>query len=111
MRIVYSYCRLLLGSWLLMGGIALQFYPSVSAAERDTRWRERQLVSIPTDERPGWVKRQDNEDASAQAAIRMTGVLIGGLGLTAALHEVVFLSASYRRRSRSGDKRRVGTFE
>ncbi len=105
MRNLYSYFRLLLGSWVFMGGIALQFFPSAAATEREGRWRERQLPSIPSEERLGWIEKQDERDAEAQVAVRMTGIAIGGLGFMAALHEVAYLSARYQRRFPSSNRR------
>ena len=35
MRNIYSFLRLIFASWMFMGGIALQFFPSAAAVERD----------------------------------------------------------------------------
>ena len=97
MRVAYSYARLFIASWLFMGGIALQFVPSAAAVARDARWRERQLQTVPAEQRAQWVEDRDNEDANSQAYLRLFGVLVGGLGLAMALRETAYLNARYSR--------------
>jgi len=97
MRVAYSYARLFIASWLFMGGVALQFVPSAAAVERDSRWRERQLRTVPADQRAQWVDGRDTEDANSQAYFRLFGVLLGGLGFAAALREAAYLNARYSR--------------
>jgi hypothetical protein len=96
MSITYSYIRLILASWLLLGGVSLQFVPSAAAVDRDGRWRERRIQSVPTDQRPQWVQEQDSQDARAEANVRLFGVLMGGIGLGMLIHEATYLSAVYR---------------
>jgi hypothetical protein len=96
-RVIFSYARLLLASWLFMGGIALQFGPSAAATARDARWRERQLATVQADLRAQWVEDRDVEDARSQAYLRLCGVLIGGVGLAVALRETMYLGARYGR--------------
>jgi hypothetical protein len=96
-RVIYSYARLFLASWLLMGGVAIQFLPSAAAVARDARWRERQLQAVPADEKTQWVEDRDTEDARTQAYVRLFGVLLGGLGLAAALRETALLIGRYSR--------------
>jgi hypothetical protein len=97
MRIFYSYARLFIASWLFMGGLAVQFLPSAASVARDARWRERQLKAVPANQRAQWIEDRDAEEASSQAYVRLFGVLLGGLGLAAALREAAYLSARYRR--------------
>jgi hypothetical protein len=91
MRAIYSYARLFLASWLFLGGVAVLFGPSAAAVARDARWRERQLQTIPRDQRAQWVEDRDIEDARTQAYVRLLGVLVGGLGFGAALRETAYL--------------------
>ena len=95
MRIFYSYGRLFLASWLFMGGVALQFVPSAAAVARDDRWRDRQLQTIPVEQRAQWLEEHDLAEGRAQAYLRFFGVLMGGLGFAAALREAAYLSARY----------------
>jgi len=95
MRTVYCYARLVLASWLFLGGLAVLFGPSAASLERDARWRERQLLTIPAEERAQWVFDRDMEDARSQAYLRLFGILIGGLGFGAALGEAAYLCAWY----------------
>jgi hypothetical protein len=95
MRVAYSYARLFIASWLLMGGVALQFVPTSAALERDARWRQRQLQTMPAEQREQWVIDRDTEDANTQAYVRLLGVLLGGLGCAAALRETAYLHARY----------------
>jgi hypothetical protein len=97
MRVAFSYARLFIAYWLFMGGVALQFVPSAAAVARDTRWRDRQLQTVPADQRAKWVEDRDNEDANSQAYLRLFGVLLGGLGLAMALRETAYLNARYSR--------------
>jgi hypothetical protein len=91
MRAIYSYARLFLASWLFLGGLAVLFGPSAAAVARDARWRERQLQTVPADQRAQWVEDRDTEDARTQAYVRLLGVLVGGLGFGAALRETAYL--------------------
>jgi hypothetical protein len=97
MRIYYSYARLFIASWLFMAGIAIQFVPSPAAVARDTRWRERQLLTIPADQRAKWIEDRDMEDANHQAYLRIFGILMGGIGFAAALRETAYLTGKYGR--------------
>jgi hypothetical protein len=97
MRFFYSYIRLLIASTLLMGGLGLQFVPSQSAVARGVRWRARQLEAVPAAEREKWIAERDNEDSSAEAAVRVFGVLLGGLGLGGALLETAYLGGRFVR--------------
>ena len=97
MRVVFSYARLFVASWLFMGGLALQFGPSPAGIARDARWRDRQLKTVPADEHDQWLEDRDIKDASSQAYLRLSGVLMGGLGLAAALRETAYLSGRYGR--------------
>jgi hypothetical protein len=97
MRIFYSYARLFIASWLFMAGLSLQFLPSAAQMARDAHWRERQLASVPADQQAKWVEDRDTEDARAYAYLRIFGVLLGGLGLAAALRETAYLSGKYGR--------------
>jgi hypothetical protein len=97
MRVIYSYARLFIASWLFMAGIALQFVPSAAALERDARWRERHLQKVPADQRAQWVEDRDDVDARSQAYLRAFGVMLGGLGLAMALRETAYLSGRYGR--------------
>jgi hypothetical protein len=91
MRTVYSYIRLILASWAFMGGVAIQFVPSAAAVERDIRHRERMLRNVPVEEREEWVKARDLDDARSEAALRLFGVLLGGVGLAVALFEAAYV--------------------
>jgi hypothetical protein len=95
LRVFYSYGRLFIASWLFMGGVALQFVPSAAAMARDARWRERQLETIPVEQRAQWSEERDIAEGRAHAYLRFFGVLIGGLGFAAALRETAYLSARY----------------
>ena len=97
MRVIYSYGRLFIASWLFMGGLALQFVPTPSSVAREARWRERQLQAIPANQQAQWVEDRDIEDGRAQAYLRVCGVLLGGLGFAAALRETAYLRGRYGR--------------
>lgn len=97
MRFTYSYARLFIASWLFMGGVALQFIPSVAAVARDDRWRERQLQKVQPDQRQQWIEDRDAIDANSQAYTRLLGVLLGGFGLAMALRETASLTSRYNR--------------
>lgn len=97
MRTVYSYIRLALASWLLLGGVALQFVPSAAAVEREARRRERLLQAVPAEERAEWLRTHDLEDGRGEAYLRLFGVLIGGVGLAMALFEAAYVCARYSR--------------
>jgi hypothetical protein len=97
MRIFYSYGRLFLASCLLMGGLALVLPRSPAAVARDARWRERQLRAIPAGQQAQWVEERDAEDAQTEAYLRLFGVLVGGMGLAAALREAAYLGGRYCR--------------
>jgi uncharacterized iron-regulated membrane protein len=97
MRIVFSYSRLFIGSFLFMAGLSLLFLPSAAQIARDARWRERQLQAVPADQQAKWVEDRDTEDARAEAYLRIFGILLGGLGLAAALRETAYLSGKYGR--------------
>jgi hypothetical protein len=93
MRTVYSYVRLMLGSWMFLGGVALQFIPSAAAVQRAARDRERLLQTIPAEERAEWARMRDVEDARSEAYFRLFGVLLGGVGLAVALFEAAYVCA------------------
>ena len=96
-RVMYSYARLFIASWLFMGGVAIQFLPSPSAMQRDARWRERKLQSIKADEREKWIDDRDIEDSRSHAYLRLFGVVMGGTGFAMALREAAYLNARYSR--------------
>jgi len=93
MRSVYSFIRLTLASWMFMGGIALQFFPSVAAVEREASQRERLLPSIPAESRAEWIRVRDIEDAQSDSYVRLAGVLLGGVGFAMALFETAYVCA------------------
>jgi hypothetical protein len=97
MRVAFSYARLFIASWLFVGGAAIQLNPSQAAVARDARWRERQLQTIPADQRAHWEDERDREEASARAYLRLFGVLMGGSGFAMALREAAYLNARYSR--------------
>jgi hypothetical protein len=97
MRLVFSYCRLLLASWMFMAGLALLFMPTAAATERNARWRQRQLLKLPAEQHAQWIEEQDAEDARSQAYLRAFGVLLGGLGLSMALRETAYATGRYCR--------------
>jgi hypothetical protein len=97
MRVMFSYARLFIASWLFLGGVSILFGPSAAAVARDARWRERQLQTIPLDQHAKWIEDRDNEDASSQAYLRLLGILMGGFGFAAALREAAYLSGRYGR--------------
>src|SRR5262245_21280965 len=97
MRIFFSYARLFIASWLFMGGLAIQFLPSTEAVARNARWRERRLQAVPVEQRAQWIEDQDVADARPYAYLRLSGVLMGGLGLAAALRETAYLFGRYSR--------------
>jgi hypothetical protein len=78
---------------LFLGGIALQFVPSAAGVERDVRFRERQLQTVPVDERAEWLRLRDLEDAQSEGYLRLFGVLLGGIGFAAALFEAAYVCA------------------
>jgi hypothetical protein len=96
-RVFFSYARLFIASWLFMGGVALQFVPTAAAEARNARWREQQMQTVPADQRATWIEDRDTEDATSQAYLRLFGVLLGGLGLAAALRETAYLIGRYGR--------------
>ena len=85
MRVLFSYARLFVASWLFLGGLALLFGPSAASVARDARWRERQLLTIPTDQQAKWAEERDREDAGSQAYLRLFGVVLGGFGFAGAM--------------------------
>jgi|SRR5579872_3650621 len=93
MRTIYSYLRLTLASWMFLGGIALQFVPSSGAVDRESRYRERLLQSVPTEERAEWLRTRDLDDARDEAYLRLFGVALGGIGFAIALFETAYVSA------------------
>jgi hypothetical protein len=93
MRTVYSYIRLTLASWMFLGGVALQFVPSAGTVEREARYRERLLQSVPTQERAEWLQMRDLDDARSEAYLRLFGVAIGGIGFAMALFETAYVCA------------------
>ena len=97
MRTIYSYLRLLLGAWLVMGGLALQFVPSAASIEREARRRQRLLQEVPAAELDQWIRDRDLEDGRIQAYVKLLGALVGGLGLAGVVVEAVYLSAHFRR--------------
>ncbi len=97
MRVYLSYGRLFLASWFFLGGLALLFGPSPAGEARRMRERERELQSLPVEDHPRRIAEQDIDDAKTAAAIRLMGVLIGGLGFAAAMRETAYLSGRYGR--------------
>jgi hypothetical protein len=93
MRFVYSYIRLTIASWMFLGGVAVQFFPSAGGVEREARHRERMLQSVPADERAEWLRLRDRDDAQAEAYLRLAGVMIGGVGFAMALFEAAYVCA------------------
>jgi hypothetical protein len=98
MAIVYSYARLVIAGWLVMAGVAAQFSPTVASVERDVRSREWDVKSVPPEKRDQWVYDRDVESAKAEAYFRIFGILLGGIGIGAGLHEAAYLFAKYSRR-------------
>ena len=97
MRVAFSYSRLFIASWLLMGGVAMQLNPSPAAVARDARWRERKLEAVSADRRAKWIEDSDIEDASTRGYLRICGVMLGGAGMAMALREAAYLNARYSR--------------
>ncbi len=97
MRVYMSYGRLFLASWFFLGGLALLFGPSPAGEARRMRERERELLTIQAEEHPRRIKEQDEDDSKTAAAIRLLGVLIGGMGFAAAMRETAYLSGRYGR--------------
>ncbi|QEL21114.1 hypothetical protein [Limnoglobus roseus] len=97
MRTAYSYARLTLTSCFFLAGIALQTVPSAAAVNREARDRERLLQAVPAEDRAEWIRIRDRDDAQAEASVRLFGVLIGGVGLGAALFEAAYVSARFSR--------------
>jgi hypothetical protein len=98
MSVVYSYARLVVAGWLVMAGVAAQFSPSAASVERGIRSREQDIKAVPVDRREQWSQDRDLENARGEAYFRIFGVLVGGIGLGAALHEAAFLFGLYARR-------------
>jgi hypothetical protein len=96
-RIFYSYVRLFFASCVLLVGLALVLPRSPAAVARDARWRSRQLQTIPTGQQAQWIEERDTEDARCEAHLRIFGVLLGGMGLAAALRETAYLAGKYSR--------------
>ena len=97
MRTVYSYIRLVLASWMFLGGIALQFIPSNGAVIREAHRREQLIQAIPIDQRAEWTRTQDIEDSQSEAYLRLWGILLGGIGFAIALFETAYICARYSR--------------
>jgi hypothetical protein len=103
MRRISSHVRLILASWLLIGGLAVMAWPSAAGPARNARWRERQLVNVPAEDHAAWHEERDAEDARAEGYLRTAGVLVGGLGLAWLVCEAVYLAGRRgRRRRREG---------
>jgi hypothetical protein len=82
---------------MFLGGVAVQFVPSSGGVERDARFRERQLQSVPTEERAEWLRTRDLDDARDEAYVRLFGVMIGGIGFAMALFETAYVCARFSR--------------
>jgi hypothetical protein len=98
MPVVYSYARLVVAGWLVMAGVAAQFSPTAASVERGVRSRENDLKAVPADQRDQWVQDRDTENARTEAYFRIFGVLVGGIGIGAALHEAAYLFGHYAQR-------------
>jgi hypothetical protein len=98
MSIVYSYARLVLAGWLAMAGVAAQFSPTPASVERDVRYRTEELRKVPDGQRDQWLLDYDTAAARSEAYFRIFGILLGGIGIGAGLHEAAFLFAKYSRR-------------
>ena len=96
-RVMFSYARLFIASWLFLAGVGIQFLPSAAAMQRDARWRERKLKTIVEDQRAQWIEERDTEDSQSQAYLRLFGVIMGGAGFAMALRETAYLNARYSR--------------
>jgi hypothetical protein len=82
---------------MFVGGLALLFLPTTAQTERNARWRQRQLQSLPAEQHAPWIEEQDAEDARSQAYLHLSGVLLGGLGLSMALRETAYATGRYCR--------------
>ena len=96
-RVMFSYARLFIASWLFLAGVGIQFLPSAASMQRDARWREKKLQTIPQDQRSQWIDDRDTEDSQSQAYLRLFGVIMGGAGFAMALRETAYLNARYSR--------------
>ena len=97
MRKVYSYIRLTLASWLFLGGIALQFVPSLGAVGRADRRRELEIKAVSPEQRSDWIQTRDLENANSEAAYRLAGVMIGGIGFAIAMFETAYICSRMSR--------------
>src|SRR4051794_5150097 len=92
-RVYVSYARLFVATCLFMGGLACLYEPSPAASLRDVHWRERMIKSMPENQISAWIEYRDEADARSYAALRLFGVLLGGIGLAVALCETAYLNA------------------
>jgi hypothetical protein len=99
MSIIYSYSRLVIAGWLVMAGLAAQFSPTVASVERGIRSREQDMKAVPIEKRDQWLQDWDIEHARTEAYFRIFGILLGGIGIGAGLHEAAFLFAKYSHRT------------
>jgi hypothetical protein len=98
MSVVNSYARLVVAGWLVMAGFAAQFSPTAASVERGVRSRDQDIKTVPADRRDQWSQDRDLENARGEAYFRIFGILIGGIGIGAALHEAAYLFGHYARR-------------
>jgi hypothetical protein len=78
---------------MFLGGVAIEFGPSVAGMQRNDRHRERMLQAVPAQERAEWIRLRDLDEGSSEAALRVFGILLGGIGFGMALFEAAYVCA------------------
>ncbi len=95
---LFSYLRLVLASWLFVGGLAVQFWPSAAEVTRQSRARERAWQGMNrTEQRLSEEASRDQQDTRNENLLRLFGVLLGGIGFACALHEAAYIVARFNR--------------
>jgi hypothetical protein len=96
---IFSYVRLVVASWLFVGGLAVQFWPSAAEVAREVRARERAWkgLSMSAEQRQAQDAWRDGQDARNEILLRVFGVFLGGIGFAVALHEAAYVVARFNR--------------
>ncbi len=95
---VFSYLRLVVASWLFVGGLAVQF-ETQAEAQREARARERawRELRLSPEQREAQDVTQDAQDRWVEWQLRLAGVVLGGIGFAIALHEAAYVASRYAR--------------
>lgn len=95
----FGYFRLILASWLFLGGMAFQFWPSEADVQRESRARERtwRPKGLSIEQKDAQGALLDEQDARNQLLLRLGGIFLGGIGFAVVLHEAACIAARFNR--------------